>query len=69
MNIRFKNSRWLALVVLMFISALANAQYKIPVKPTIQTSVYDYSSLLSAQEASNLEQKLIRYSDVFATIL
>ncbi|MDA9970611.1 TPM domain-containing protein [Flavobacteriaceae bacterium] len=51
----------------MFISVLANAQYNIPIKPTVQTSVYDYSNLLSAQEASSLEQKLIRYSDSTST--
>ncbi len=67
MNIRFKNSSWLTLMVLIFTSALSNAQYNIPVKPTTQTSVYDYSSLLSAQETSNLEQKLIRYSDSTST--
>ena len=67
MNIRFQNSRSLVVVLLMFISGLANAQYNIPIKPTVQTSVYDYSNLLSAQEASSLEQKLIRYSDSTST--
>jgi len=68
MNIRFQNNRSLVVVVvLMFISVLANAQYNIPAKPTLQTSVYDYSNLLSAQEASSLEQKLIRYSDSTST--
>ena len=67
MNIRFQNSRSLVVLLLMFISVLANAQYNIPIKPTVQTSVYDYSNLLSAQEASSLEQKLIRYSDSTST--
>ena len=67
MNIGFQNSRSLVVVVLMFISLVANAHYNNPVKPTAQTSVYDYSNLLSAQEASNLEKKLIRYSDSTST--
>jgi len=54
-------------VILLFLSTLGNAQYNIPTKPAIQTSVYDYSNLLSPQEALNLEQKLIRYSDSTST--
>ena len=64
---KFQNSTSLVVVVLMFMSALAHAQYKIPEKPEIQTSVYDYSNLLSPQQALNLEQKLIRYSDSTST--
>lgn len=45
----------------------SKAQFEIPPIPTKQTSVYDYSNLLSAQEASNLEEKLIRYSDSTST--
>lgn len=43
------------------------AQFKIPPKPDFQTSVYDYANLLSAQEKSALEEKLIRYSDSTST--
>lgn len=43
------------------------AQYTIPDKPKEQTSVYDYANLLSDTEKSNLEQKLIRYSDTTST--
>lgn len=41
--------------------------YKIPEKPKIQTSVYDYAKLLSKTQKSNLERKLIRYSDTTST--
>jgi len=43
------------------------AQFDIPPIPKEQTSVYDYVSLLSSAEKSNLEQKLIKYSDTTST--
>ncbi len=43
------------------------AQFAIPEKPKLQTSVYDYIELLSPSEKSSLEQKLIRYSDSTST--
>jgi len=43
------------------------AQYKIPPKPEVETSVYDYVGLLSPNEKKALEQKLIRYSDTTST--
>ncbi|SDR98141.1 uncharacterized protein SAMN04515667_1134 [Formosa sp. Hel1_31_208] len=46
---------------------LANAQYDIPPIPEEQTSIYDYIDLLSATEKSNLEEKLVRYSDTTST--
>lgn len=48
---------------------LANAQFEIPPKPEVskQTSMYDFANILSSQEAKNLEQKLIRYSDSTST--
>lgn len=42
-------------------------QFTIPEKPKVETSVYDYISLLSTQESSALEQKLIGYSDSTST--
>ncbi len=42
-------------------------QFKIPEKPQFQTSVYDYTGLLSATEKSALEEKLIKYSDTTST--
>lgn len=46
---------------------MSNAQYEIPEKPEFQTSVYDYVNLLSADDKSQLENKLIRYSDTTST--
>jgi uncharacterized protein len=43
------------------------AQYKIPEKPDIQTSVYDYIVLLSPTQKRHLEQKLINYADSTST--
>ena len=46
------------------------SQFNIPDKPkkiTDQTSVYQYTSLLSESEKSTLEQKLIKYSDTTST--
>ena len=43
------------------------AQFEIPKKPDFQTSVYDYANLLSESQKSNLEQKLIKYSDTTST--
>jgi uncharacterized protein len=63
------------LFLLLFLSFSTFAQFTIPKKPTLQTSVYDYANLLSPSEKTQLEQKLIRYSDststqiVVATIL
>ena len=49
--------------------ALCNvyAQFEIPEKPKLQTSVYDYVNLLSASQKNDLEQKLIKYSDTTST--
>ena len=41
--------------------------YKIPEKPKLETSVYDYVGLLSAGQKSSLENKLIQYSDTTST--
>lgn len=43
------------------------AQFDIPEKPSFQTSVYDYAKVLSAAEKTQLEEKLIRYSDSTST--
>ncbi len=57
------------LVWVLFIgyASTSEAQFKIPEKPSLQTSVYDYSQLLSDIEKTKLEQKLIRYSDSTST--
>lgn len=43
------------------------AQFEIPKKPALQTSVYDYAQILSPENKSALEQKLIRYADSTST--
>lgn len=43
------------------------AQFTIPEKPKLQTSVYDYYGLLADADKNALEQKLIRYSDSTST--
>jgi uncharacterized protein len=55
------------LVLFLFCLNAAFGQYAIPDKPKVETSVYDYISLLSSQEATALEQKLIGYSDSTST--
>tara|TARA_R110002020_G_scaffold475959_1_gene714953 strand:+ start:30166 stop:30972 length:807 start_codon:yes stop_codon:yes gene_type:complete len=57
-------------LILFFISCVVSAswgQFEIPSKPKVQTSVYDYIDLLSAEQKVALEQKLIRYSDSTST--
>lgn len=53
------------LVLLSFQNTFS--QFDIPETPGEQTSVYDYVNLLSSKEKSQLEQKLIRYSDSTST--
>jgi len=56
------------LLLIAFLLPLAGfAQFDIPKKPDLQTSVYDYAQLLSATEKSALEEKLVRYSDSTST--
>jgi uncharacterized protein len=54
------------IIAFMFVQ-VAMGQFTIPQKPTLQTSVYDYAKLLSASEKTNLENKLIQYSDSTST--
>jgi uncharacterized protein len=51
----------------LFISNSIFAQFEIPKIPEKQTSVYDYANVLSASEKTQLEEKLIRYSDSTTT--
>lgn len=59
------------LVLSLFVGFLflnvAHAQFEIPEKPSFQTSVYDYVSLLSSSQKNSLEQKLVKYSDTTST--
>jgi uncharacterized protein len=56
-----------ALLLAFFASGTLMAQYDVPPKPDLQTSVYDYTGLLSASEKANLENKLVKYSDTTST--
>lgn len=60
-------SIFLKLFVCLLTTQFSFAQYTIPEKPSFQTSVYDYANVLSASEKSQLEEKLIRYSDSTST--
>ncbi len=55
------------LLLLFFAWAAALAQFSIPEKPQLQTSVYDYVDLLPPVQEDALRQKLIRYSDSTST--
>ena len=59
----------LLFLILCSCSITTVAQFKIPEKPKLQeqTSVFDYIDLLSAEQKTSLEQKLIRYSDSTST--
>jgi uncharacterized protein len=59
--------RTLILFVFLCFGFLAYPQYTIPEKPDFQTSVYDYYKLLTPNEKTKLEEKLIRYSDSTST--
>jgi uncharacterized protein len=60
-------SLFLQLLVCLFVTQISFAQFAIPEKPSFQTSVYDYANVLSANEKTQLEEKLIRYSDSTST--
>lgn len=60
-------TKGILLFLLFFSCSLLFAQYTIPKKPSFQTSVYDYANLLSATEKTELENKLVRYSDSTST--
>ena len=58
---------FLMLFVCLLFTQIGFAQFTIPEKPTLQTSVYDYANVLSATEKAQLEEKLIKYSDSTTT--
>ena len=55
------------IVAFLLLTQISFAQFTIPPKPDLQTSVYDYAKLLSDTEKSQLEEKLIKYSDSTTT--
>lgn len=70
-NIQSINSKGIFRMRLLLIAFLTLqctfAQFTIPEKPSFQTSVYDYANLFSANEKTQLEEKLVRYSDSTTT--
>lgn len=62
-----KYKRWIFSFLAVLCISLVHGQFEIPLKPEKETSVYDYTQLLSAGQAKQLEQKLIRYSDSTST--
>jgi uncharacterized protein len=68
MNLLKKNTSFLFQILLCFLfTQISFAQFTIPEVPKFQTSVYDYANVLSASEKSQLEEKLIKYSDSTST--
>ncbi len=55
------------LLICIFFTQIGSAQFTIPEKPSVQTSVYDYANLLSGAEKVALEEKLVKYSDSTTT--
>ncbi|MCC9073300.1 TPM domain-containing protein [Flavobacterium sp. F-65] len=64
---KLNTSILLKLIVCLFFTQIGFAQFTIPEKPKFQTSVYDYANVLSPTEKTQLEEKLIRYSDSTTT--
>ena len=60
-------SIFLKLLVCLLFTQISFAQFTIPEIPKFQTSIYDYANVLSAGEKSQLEEKLIKYSDSTTT--
>lgn len=63
-----KNTAFLlsVLVFLCFVNT-GFSQFKIPEKPSFQTSVYDYANVLQPEEKAQLEEKLVKYADSTTT--
>lgn len=57
----------LAFLSLIFVTFQGQAQFEIPEKPQLETSVYDYIGLFSKSEKTYLENKLIKYADSTST--
>jgi uncharacterized protein len=58
---------FLKLFICFLFTQISFAQFTIPEKPSLKTSVYDYANVLNANEKSQLEEKLIKYSDSTST--
>ncbi|NBW28356.1 MAG: TPM domain-containing protein [Flavobacteriaceae bacterium] len=66
MKLNVKKIFFILLASLLF-TQIGFAQFEIPEIPKVQTSVYDYANLLSSEEKTKLEEKLVRYSDSTTT--
>ncbi|WP_158840761.1 TPM domain-containing protein [Polaribacter sp. L3A8] len=68
-SFRFSVSSKKAFTLLAFLCTLSlfSQGFKIPETPKFQTSVYDYVGLLTPNQKTSLESKLVRYSDTTST--
>lgn len=60
-------SNFFKLLVCFLFAQISFSQFTIPERPNFQTSVYDYAHILEPNEKTQLEEKLIRYSDSTTT--
>ena len=67
MNYPMRSLRASIISGLLLCTLVVSAQFDIPPKPDLETSVYDYIELLSPVEKTSLEQKLINYADSTST--
>lgn len=67
MKFQEDNMKKIVVLFVLIFAIFAQAQYQIPEKPSLQTSVYDYAKLLSDNEKTQLEEKLVKYSDSTST--
>jgi uncharacterized protein len=61
------NAFFLLLLISLALPQAGFAQFDIPAKPKLQTSLYDYAGIFSQNEKAQLEEKLINYSDSTST--
>ena len=59
--------RYFFYLLLILLNTPVAAQFTIPPKPRVETSVYDEADLLSAAEENELKQKLVQYADSTST--
>ncbi|AWH86955.1 methanol dehydrogenase [Flavobacterium album] len=55
------------LIITLLLPLVTKAQFHVPEKPDLQTSVYDYAKILNSNERRALENKLLQYSDSTST--
>lgn len=59
--------KYITFFITILLAQVTFGQFTIPEKPKVQTSVYDYAKLLTSEQKSTLENKLIKYSDSTST--